>query len=230
MKERIISLENTKVKYWTKLKTKKGRQEFNKFLIEGKNIVQEATAAGVVEEYITTNNNIEGALVSEKVMNKITGAVTPQEIAAVCSIKEKKELGDKVIFLRNVQDPGNVGTIIRTAAAFGFTDVVVQGADPFSDKALRSSQGAIFKTNVIHTKNITDFFGKHQLIATTLESGAKDFNELKPKKPFALIMGNEGNGLDQEIISKADEKIYIPIQFESLNVAIASALLMEKYK
>ncbi|TCG10466.1 TrmH family RNA methyltransferase [Mycoplasma todarodis] len=230
MREMIKSLENSRVKQWARLLTKKGRMNSGLFLVEGHNIVNEATATGNVVEYITTDPQIEGILVSETVMKKITGAVTPQSIVAVCRKPSERELGNKVLVLRNVQDPGNVGTLIRTAKAFNFTDVIVQGADPFSDKSLRSSQGAIFKINLIHTKEALNFLNDHTIIASLLDKEAKAYNEVEIPERFALIMGNEGQGIDQTMIDKSDMKVYIPIEFESLNVAIAGGILMNEYK
>ncbi len=230
MKEMIKSLENSRVKQWARLLTKKGRMSSGLFLVEGHNIVGEATASGNVVEYITTNPNIEGILVSENVMKKITGAINPQSIVAVCRKPVEKKLGNKVLVLRNVQDPGNVGTLIRTAKAFNFSDVIVQGADPFSDKSLRSSQGAIFKINLLHTKDALKYLDNHEIIVSLLDNEAINYNEFSPSENFALVMGNEGQGIDKEMISKANAKIYIPIDFESLNVAIAGGILMNKYK
>ena len=230
MREMIKSLENSRVKQWARLLTKKGRMSSGLFLVEGHNIVNEATASGNVVEYITTDPQIEGILVSTAVMKKITGAVTPQSIVAVCRKPSERELGNKVLVLRNVQDPGNVGTLISTAKAFDFSDVIVQGADPFSDKSLRSSQGAIFKINLIHTKEALDYLSEHKIIASLLDKDAKTYDVIELPEKFALVMGNEGQGIDQAMIDKADIKVYIPIEFESLNVAIAGGILMNEYK
>ncbi|NQZ28947.1 MAG: RNA methyltransferase [Mycoplasmatales bacterium] len=230
MREIIKSLENSRVKQWARLLTKKGRMSSGLFLVEGHNIVNEATASGNVVEYITTDPQIEGILVSTTVMKKITGAVTPQSIVAVCKKPMERDLGNKVLVLRNVQDPGNVGTLIRTAKAFNFSDVIVQGADPFSDKSLRSSQGAIFKINLIHTKEAIDYLKEHKIIVSLLDQDAKTYNDIKLPEKFALVMGNEGQGIDQAMINEANIKVYIPIEFESLNVAIAGGILMNEYK
>ncbi|CAM9105076.1 RNA methyltransferase [Mycoplasma marinum] len=230
MREIIKSLDNSRVKQWAKLLTKKARKSTGLFLVEGHNIVAEATAAGNVREYITTDEKLEGILVSQQVMKKITGAVTPQSIVAVCEKPKEKELGSRVLVLRNVQDPGNAGTLIRTAKAFNFTDVIIQGVDPFSDKSLRSSQGSIFKLNLIHTKDALSYLKDHQIISSILDKEAITYNEFKPTGKFALVLGNEGQGIDQEMIDASDAKVYIPIDFESLNVAIAGGILMNEYK
>ncbi len=230
MREIITSTQNNRVKNWSKLLSKKARKETGLFIVEGINMVSEATSSGLVVEYITTNSDKEGFLVTDIVMKKITGAITPQDIVAICKIPEVKRLGDRVLVLRNVQDPGNVGTLIRSAKAFGFTDVIVQGADPFSDKSLRSSQGAIFHLNVISTQEALDYLNDFTVIGSLLDKEAKPYDHLEPKTPFALVLGNEGHGIDEEMIARCDEKVYIPIDFESLNVAIAGGILMNEYK
>ncbi|MCP4336726.1 MAG: RNA methyltransferase [Mycoplasma sp.] len=231
MREIITSTENLRVKKWKKLLSKKGRKEFNQFLIEGKNSIKEAMSAGFVKEIITTNENYEGILVTPAIIKKITGSENPQDIVAVCSLPTEKPIKDRILVLRNIQDPGNVGTLIRTAKSFGFSDVIVQGADPYSDKSLRSSQGAIFHINIIYTKEAINYIKElPNIIATLLDKKAKPFNKLKPKEPFALVMGNEGKGIDLEIKKICTEKIYIPINFESLNVAVAGGIIMNEYK
>ncbi len=229
-KEIIKSTENLRVKQWVKLLTRKGRISSGLFMVEGHNVVNEARISDMVVEYITTDPSIEGTLVSDSVMKKITGATTPQNIVAICKKPIEKKLGDKVVVLYNLQDPGNVGTLIRTAKAFDYDTVIIQGADPFSDKSLRSSQGAIFKINVIHTKNALSFIKEHQIIVSILEKQTLPYNRFQPRKPFALVLGNEGHGISNEMIKISHAKVYIPIKFESLNVAIAGGILMNEYK
>ncbi len=231
MKEIITSLDNAKVKKWAKLLTRKGRKDSNTFLIEGPKAIKEAKSLSLVKEVITSNESTKGTLVTPAIIKKITGTVTPQDVVAVCTIPKPKQLGDRVLVLRNIQDPGNVGTLIRTAKSFGFTDVIVQGADPYSDKALRSAQGSILHINVIHTQDaIVHLKGFKTIIGTILDKEAKPYDHIEPKGALALVMGNEGHGLDNEMIDICTEKAYIPINFESLNVAIAGGILMNEYK
>jgi len=230
MREMITSINNPKVKEYTRLMKKKNRKEHGLFIVEGYNMVNEAKAAGLIVEVITSDEKSEGTLVAPFVLKKLTDAVTPQPIIAICKKPKTKELGKRVLALDNVQDPGNVGTLIRSARAFGFTDVVVHGAEVYSPKTLRSSQGAIFGINVTQTQDITKFFEDRQVIGAILGKDAKAYNKVKPEEEFVLVVGNEGNGISQEVQSKLTEKVYIPIDFESLNVASAGAILLNEYK
>ena len=226
----IVSKENKHIKEIAKLMKKKYRDKTRMFLVEGFHLVEEAKRHGVVLEVFTTDENIEGTLVSFDVIKKLSTTETPQPIIALCKKTTRNELGDKVLVLNDVQDPGNVGTLIRTAVAFGFTGVLVQGADIYNSKTIRSSQGAIFKITTIQTGDIKDYFDDYQLIGALLDKEAIHYDELKPKNKFMLILGNEGKGINDEVINVLDEKVYIPIQFESLNVASAGAILMNEYK
>ena len=229
--ELITSMANQKIREYKKLLKKKNRREAGLFIVEGYNMVNEAKERGNVVEILTTNPEIEGAtLVAPFVFKRLTETESPQDIIAVVKMPQIKAVGDKILALNNVQDPGNVGTLIRTAAAFGFTDVIIQGADIYSAKAIRSSQGAVFGINVIQTKDIRQFFDGRQVIGAMLDKTAKSYDEFEPAKEFILVLGNEGKGISEEVQKELTEKVYIPIHFESLNVASAGAILMSKYK
>ena len=229
MREMITSTVNKKIKDAYRLLKKKHRKDMGLFIIEGDHLVEEATKAGIVQEVFTSNENKNGTLVAPHIIKKLTDSVSPQDIVAVCRIMEVKPLGKKVIALDVVQDPGNVGTIIRTARAFGFTDVIVHGSDIYSPKSLRSSQGSLFGINVIQTKDISEYFNGYQVIGALLDHNAKHYEKIELKEKFILVLGNEGKGISSGIISKLNEKVYIPINFESLNVASAGAILMNEY-
>jgi TrmH family RNA methyltransferase len=122
-----------------------------------------------------------------------------------------------------------VGTIIRSALAFGFDTVIVEGVDIYNDKVIRSTQGAIFQINIIQTQNAIEELLDHQIIATVLNDNAINYQNVKLENKFAIMMGNEGEGLDDEAISFSNIQAYIPIKFESLNVASAAAIFMNEY-
>ncbi|MCK5946048.1 MAG: RNA methyltransferase [Mycoplasmataceae bacterium] len=229
MREMITSTVNKKIKDAYRLLKKKNRKEMGLFIIEGDHLVEEAIKAKVMVEVFTSNENKNGTLVAPHIIKKLTDAVSPQDIVAVCKKPEVKKLGNKVVALDMVQDPGNVGTIIRTALAFGFTDVVVRGSDVYSPKALRSSQGALFGINVIQTNDISAYFYGYQVIGAILDKDAKSYKEVKLEEKMILVLGNEGKGISKEVIEKLSDKVYIPINFESLNVASAGAILMNEY-
>lgn len=230
MREMITSINNQKIKEYSKLLKKKTRRELGMFIVEGYNMVSEALESNVVVEVLTSDEKQKGTLVAPFIIKKLTDAVTPQPIIAICKKPKDKQIGNRVLALDNVQDPGNVGTLIRTAKAFGFTDIVIKGADAYSPKTLRSSQGAIFGINIIQTQNIIPFFEDKQVIGALLDKDAKEYNKIKLQEDFVLVLGNEGNGISKEVINVLTDKVYIPIDFESLNVASAGAILLNEYK
>lgn len=230
MKEMIVSINNPKIKKYSKLLNKKYRDEFNMFIVEGFNMVKEAQDANLIIEVLTSDKKYEGTLVAPFVLKKLTDAINPQPILAICQKPEINNLGKRILALDNVQDPGNVGTLIRSAKAFGFSDVIVKGADVYSPKTLRSTQGAIFKINIVQNQDIIPFFENKQVIGGVLDKNAIKYSDLKLQEDFILVLGNEGHGISKEVIDKLTNKVYIPINFESLNVASAGAILLNEYK
>ncbi len=223
-------MANKKIKDYKKLLQKKYRREFKLFLVEGDHLISEAKANGEVVDMMTMNPEKEGLILAPFIYKRLSETESPQDSIAVVKIPEPKEIGKRVLALDGVQDPGNVGTLIRTAVAFGFTDVIVKGADVYSAKAIRSSQGAIFKINVTQTKDISKFFEDKQVLGALLDKEASVYSDVKLKEEFILVLGNEGQGISEEVQEKLTDKVYIPIEFESLNVASAGAILLNEYK
>ena len=225
----INSLQNEKIKNYAKLNEKKYRDETNKFIIEGIHLVEEAKSYGIVSEILTTNPNIDGTLVSEEVMKKLTNQKSVVEVCAICNKLKKEDVTNKILILDNIQDPGNVGTLIRTAVSFNFNTIVMENcADIYSSKVLRATQGAIFKLNIINT-NIIDFIKTldgYKVYGTSLRNGI-GLKEIEKSDKLAIILGNEGNGVRNEILDITDKNIFIEItNMESLNVGIAGGILM----
>lgn len=198
-------------------------------IIEGPHLVEIAQAKGLVHTVFSLEElpNIKTTLVSESVMKKLTQTNHVPPVAAVCKKPIRKSVTDKVLILEHVQDPGNVGTLLRTALAFGFDTVVLDRcADPFSAKVLRSTQGALFDLTLLET-NVHAFKETHPdytLIGTDLFG---DSHAQHPSLPYALILGNEGQGMEKETRQLCDQLIKIPIKsIDSLNVGIAGGILM----
>ena len=236
----ITSLDNDNVKKWKKLCKKKYRDEFGIYLVEGEHLVEEAYKSGVLDKVIVLDgdsylyDNI--IYVSYEVMKAISSLDTPNRIIGVCKKKESSELvGKKYLLLDGVQDPGNLGTIVRSAVAFNIDTIVLSDdtVDLYNPKVLRSTQGMIFHTNIIecdlvdvinklHSKNITVY-------GTDVNNGidARDLSDLD-KTSFALVMGNEGNGVRKEIKELCDKNLYINMNenVESLNVGVATSILL----
>lgn len=247
----IISVKNEQIKSIKKLHKKKYRDQEKCYLIEGFHLVEEAVKAEVKIRaiYITKRGQLEWGewvaaqaleqtyFVSDEVMKAMSELPTPQGILAVAH-KSEQQLPTNFIggwlLLDNVQDPGNVGTMIRTADAAGLTGVILgQGsADLYNSKVLRAMQGSNYHIDVLEAE-LGEVIGlmKNQGMAvygTELNPEAISYKELPLTSEFAFVMGNEGQGVASELLEMVTQTVYIPIkgQAESLNVAIAAAILM----
>ena len=239
----ITSKANSVVKNAKKLHQKKYRK--SAYLIEGWHLFEEAVQAGVTIEKIFALESYRDQLaafpqtvwVSEEILRDLADTQTPQGIVAVIQ-KEEVGLPDlhqgKFLFLEDVQDPGNVGTMIRTADAAGFTGVIVsdKSADIYSLKTLRSMQGSHFHLP-IYRMPLVSFVEEAKksnlpILATTLSRDSKDYRELSPLEDFVLVMGNEGQGISSVMAESADQLVHIGMKgrAESLNVAVAAGILM----
>ncbi|MUV39372.1 putative tRNA/rRNA methyltransferase YsgA [Lentibacillus sp. JNUCC-1] len=239
----ITSKKNEQVKQWKKLQTKKGRGQTGLFWIEGFHLVEEAVASDWEVHHIIVGENVQlssiyadypNTAVAEHVFDYLAETRQPQRIAAVVKMKQHEAVaGKNILLIDAVQDPGNLGTMIRTADAAGF-DGVVAGAnsvDMFNDKVIRATQGSLFHIPVVQQDLLTaigqlkknDF----KVWAAALE-GAETYTMVQPSEKTALLVGNEGAGISQTLLEKADTVVSIPIrgQAESLNVSIAAAILM----
>ena len=239
----ITSKANSVVKNAKKLHQKKYRK--SAYLIEGWHLFEEAVQAGVTIEKVFALESYRDQLaafpqtiwVSEEILLDLADTQTPQGIVAVIQ-KEEVGLPDlhqgKFLFLEDVQDPGNVGTMIRTADAAGFTGVIVsdKSADIYSLKTLRSMQGSHFHLP-IYRMPLATFVEEAKksnlpILATTLSRESKDYRELSSLENFVLVMGNEGQGISSVMAESADQLVHIGMkgQAESLNVAVAAGILM----
>ncbi|MED4878882.1 RNA methyltransferase [Anoxybacillus geothermalis] len=242
--KRIESPKNARVKQWKKLLTKKGRDETGLFLLEGFHLVEEAvkSRAPLVELMVDERTaippgwdvSVPVVIVTEAVMKAISSTETPQGIAAVCRKLPAELEGVKTALLIDaVQDPGNLGTMIRTADAAGI-DAVILGegcADVYNPKVVRATQGSLFHLPVVKG-DLVQWIARFKeqgipVYGTALEN-AVDYRTVPPSSSFALLVGNEGSGVRREWLEMTTETIYIPIygQAESLNVAVAAGILL----
>lgn len=240
----ITSIHNQRIKQWHKLKQRKHREREQKFLIEGHHLVEEAYQSNwPIETIIVTENvdisnhlsSLEIVTVSESVLHHLSQTQTPQGIIAVV---EKKHIpftaSGHVLLLDAIQDPGNLGTMIRTADAAGFSAVFLgRGTvDLYNDKVIRATQGSMFHLPIIQElleHVIEDLKDKsYTIVATDLSSKTIDYTSVKNITKGALILGNEGAGISETFLEKADLSVKIPIhgQAESLNVSVAAGILM----
>ena len=242
----ITSASNKRIKDIQKLKENKNIKKYGRYLIEGKHLVEEALDAKVVEEIIVSESfeeynivdSFEGDLikVTDSVMKSISDTITSQGIIAVCRIV-KKELDinnySKVLILDKIQDPGNLGTIIRTADAFNF-DCIILGKGTtslYGQKVIRSTQGSNFHIDCfdnIDLVKLIDEMNDFNIFATSLKADKyiEQLDNITGK--VAVVFGNEGAGVSEEILSKVNNllKISMPGRAESLNVSIAAGIVM----
>ena len=227
----ITSLTNEKIKEYTKLNQSKFREEKGLFIVEGPHLVEEARLAGVLVEVVTTDPKVEGTLVNEAVMKKISNTVHPVKVLGICKIIDKSEVKSHILVLDRISDPTNLGTLLRSAVAFGFETVFLSEGcvDPYNDKVIRGSQGAIFKVNIIKG-DLLQFLSKikktHQILGTNVRVG-EDVSNVKIKPKLAIILGNEAKGMREEANQFTDNNLYIKmLNTESLNVSVAGSILM----
>lgn len=230
------SLENPKIKELKKLKTKKYRDILGKFIIEGEHLINEAYNLGYLEEIYALEDyqcdlDVKVNYVTKEVLKYITDLETPT-IIGVAKKMEEKDIGDKLVILDDIQDPGNLGTIIRSSVAFNIDTIVLSNnsVDLYNDKVIRASQGMIFKINIIR-KDIIPFISKVKSdyhIYGTKVNGGNSLKKIEKQKKFAIIMGNEGKGMSSEIDNLCDEFIYIDMnkECESLNVGVATSIIL----
>ena len=233
----ITSLNNDKVKELVKLKDKKYRDENDIFFVEGEDLVKEAYKNKLLSHlYIVdgTENNysdIPCTYITKEIMKKISAMESISNYFGICNKKQEKELGNKLLILDNIQDPGNLGTIIRSAVAFNFDTIVLSTdtVDLYNPKVLRSTKGMLFNINIIvrDLNNFVDTLDGYTIYGTDVESGIDIKNEILSNK-LAIIIGNEGNGISNEIKNKCHKFIYIGMdnKCESLNAGVSASIIM----
>lgn len=246
----IESKQNAQVKHWKKLLTAKGRKKSGFYLVEGLHLVEEVLKSDQIvthllihlqqhsaDRFATVDKKVECIAISQSVVLELTQTEAPQGIFAVVKLATGSNWTPSkknVLFVDGVQDPGNLGTIIRTADAAGFGAVFLgEGTvDPYNDKVLRASQGSIWHLPVIQT-NLQEMAEKvkvdgYRLLVTALHQKALAYHQVDVNQKVALVVGNEGQGVSSIMLNMADELVFIPMpgQAESLNVAVASGILM----
>lgn len=229
----ITSLENSKIKYLQKLLASKNRKKEQCFIVEGAHLVKEAKQAGLLIEAYALEDK-EGYIgITDSIMKKIVNTDTIISEIGLCKMPTSKKLSNRILILDGIQDPGNMGTLMRSACAFGFDTLLIgEGScDIYNPKVIRSSQGAIFKLNFIFgsIKEWLPQFTGYTIYGTDVRNGLT-MDLVQKTSKIGLILGNEGNGISEEIQSLNLQNIYIPMQnTESLNVAIAGSILMYEF-
>ena len=248
----ITSTANAQVKNLAQLiKKSKVRTEQGVYVVEGVKMFQEAPKDEIVKAYISEELFEKGVLkgrlegipyevLKTEVFNHVADTKTPQGI--LCILKQKQYTLDQLtdtecpllLVLENLQDPGNLGTMMRTAEGAGVSGVLLSRGcvDIYNPKTIRSTMGSIYRVPFLYTDDLLGDLEKlHEKGIATYAAHLKDscwYDEASYKEPTAFLIGNEGNGLSDEISEKAKQYIKIPMegQLESLNAAVAAAILM----
>lgn len=237
--EVISSLENENVKFWNKLNDKKYRDEYELFKVEGLHLVEEAIKSNLVKEVIILEDsdlffdNIQINYVTKRILDKISNLTTSPDVMAICYKLKEKDYGNKILLIDSLQDPGNLGTIIRTSVAFNI-DTIVLGSDTvdlYNDKVIRATEGMLFHINIIK-RDLTSFIkelksNSYSILGTKVDGG-KELKRIEFNEKTAIIIGNEGSGVKEELLDLCDEYLYIPMnnKCESLNVSVATAIIL----
>lgn len=234
------SKQNSTIKKIASLKDKKFRQKYGLYISEGIKPVNDAIKLNMPIKYIVLvqdiadkiiENTFETLIVTSEVFSYLTTEITPQGVLCVIETGEEKlsKPSGNAVLLDGVQDPGNVGTIIRSCLAFGYKDIyLVNCCDAYSPKVVRSSMSAIYSVN-LHKGNlqeILDVLQGYKIIVADMVG--ESLREFKVEGNFVLCMGSEGNGVSNELYSKRDRVVSIPMNelSESLNVSVATSIIM----
>ena len=220
-----------------------------RFIVEGYHLVNEASKTNLLEAIISTDekelkkiNNVKRYLVNDAIINKIATTKNPQNILGIVKMLDHnitnllpiiKGNKTKLIMLDDVNDPGNLGTIIRTAAGLGYDGIIMSPntVDLYNEKVIRSTQGVMFKIPIIkaNLQEIIKLLKKEKVfcIGTAL-TNAKDVKHITKKDKFAICLGNEAKGISKEVLDNMDENVKIAMKndVESLNVSIAAGIIM----
>lgn len=237
----IESSQNSNFKLWKSLRKKKYRKENNLFIVEGKKLFKEAIFSDILINSVILNEDIDVSFVKEVfqgniyiVKNQLFKELSEMEhsegILCVCEKKKYNlRIGKHVIIFDGIKDPGNAGTIIRSAEAFGFRDCIFINdcVDPYNSKVVRGSMGSIFRLNLIE-EDITGKLENENYTFLALDMGGSPLSELKQIEKAAVIIGSEAHGVSRNMRNIAQETISIPMEgkIESLNAGIAASIIM----
>ena len=236
----ITSVDNKKIKKYVSLKNSRDRKREGLFLVEGMHMCYEANKSGLLVDILVLENeelsfdySNEITYVTSNVLTKVSSLTNPTTVIGICKILNNENIvGNHILLLDEISDPGNIGTIIRSANAFNVDTIILSNnsVDIYNDKVLRSTQGMIFNMNIIYG-DLVDIIPKlhdngYLILGTNVNNGI-DVRNIKTDK-YALIMGNEGRGVREEIQNMCDKNLYIKMNpnCESLNVGVATSILL----
>ena len=227
----ITSVNNSLVKDTVKLHQKKYRDMLSLFIIEGYHLYEEASNHDIIKYIFTKDRTIKGDnvhYVTTQVLAKMAKTKAPQDVLCVCNKLKNIDLADKVLVLEGIQDPGNLGTLLRSALAFSFKTIILDNTvDIYNDKVIRATQGAIFNLSFLEMKTIEFIENNPDYEVYGTSMNGEELSTVKPSKKIAVVLGNEGQGVSKELLGKTYKNITIKTtEVESLNVGVAGSIIM----
>jgi TrmH family RNA methyltransferase len=229
---KITSIHNDNVKYWVSLKNKKIRDEERKFIVEGDHLIEEARKNNLIEYIISCVDENADFYVTKEIMEKISDQKSISYNAAVVKFIPEDSVNGNVIILDNLQDPGNLGTIIRSSVAFNIDTIIISdtSVDLYNPKVVRATEGMIFNLNIIR-RNLEEVIPVlknlgYEIVGTDVNEGV-DVRNIS-KENIAIVIGNEGSGMSDSVRNLCDVFINIKISkaCESLNAGVAASIIM----
>lgn len=229
---KVTSIHNDNVKYWVSLKNKKIRDKERKFIVEGDHLIEEARKNNLIEYIISCVDENADFYVTKEIMEKISDQKSISYNAAVVKFIPEDSVNGNVIILDNLQDPGNLGTIIRSSVAFNIDTIIISdtSVDLYNPKVVRSTEGMIFNLNIIR-RNLEGIIPVlknlgYKIVGTDVNEGI-DVRNIS-KENVAIVIGNEGSGMSDSVRNLCDEFINIKISkaCESLNAGVAASIIM----
>lgn len=249
--EFINSLDNSTIKKVKKLKQRKYREEEKKFLAEGRKFLDFTYTPDLIilkenfEDFENITTKLERfdcrkIVVNDRIFKELTSQENSQGVILVYPYCETniEKINNNIIVLDKIQDPGNLGTIIRVADAAGFKDIILTkgSVDCYNEKCVRSSMGSIFNMNIVYMEELQLIHflkeKKYKFLVTALENNSIEYTDITLNEKNAIIFGSEGNGVSDNFLKAADKTVIIPIygSAESLNVAMASGIILYKVR
>lgn len=212
---------------------KKYRDQHGLFLVYGNHLVDAAKKHDALVECLTSNPLVEGIQLTKELMDGLQQAETYFDVIGVCKKTNPMISSNRILMLDDIQDPDNLGALMRSASAFGFMHIILshQSADVYNEKAIRASKGALFDLYIERKPLVEAILSLKESNYTIIYTDAHGSESYEPKGPLVLILGNEGHGVSEDVKHIADASITIPTQnVESLNVSVAGAILMHMWR
>jgi TrmH family RNA methyltransferase len=229
----ITSKQNSSFKLWKQLKLKKYRDAHDMFLVYGKHLVDKAKEKGALLEVLSSDASNSTIQLSKELMDELQQAETYFDLIGVCKKTNPIQYSNKVLMLDDVQDPDNLGALMRSAAAFGFMHLMMshQSADAYNEKTIRASKGSLFDLYIERKPLVESIIKLKEQGFKIIYTDAHHQSEVHIGKKVVLVMGNEGHGVSDDVKHQSDDVISIPTQHvESLNVSVAGGILMYQWR